>query len=316
MNNHPLRPSWTGRVLGCFGVAALGLGAVCALAADPPSAAPQQAGGVRDQKAGTPAGHDNPEMRGRRHEMGLQLESRNNQLVVSRVDQGSPAAQAGLRQNDRIVSVDGRPFTRLDSFHAYIAGQAARLIPIVFERDGQQYTAYVNNVPFAGGAWLGVYLEEDDKDSHGARISRVYPASPAARAGLSPEDMITEVGGQNIAGSAELIAMLRQMQPHARIELTVARNGRELTVPVVLASRVSYVFQDFPFRDDLDDDRQTYHSQSYGMPSDDSYDDIHPEAMRLEHDRRIAEQHQRIEEELRRLREEIAKLRQDLQSRK
>jgi regulator of sigma E protease len=64
-----------------------------------------------------------------------------------------------------------------------------------------------------------------------ARVGQVLPGSPAERAGLREGDEILAVDGEPVADFTALVARV-QPQPGARLELTVARAGDNLTVPV------------------------------------------------------------------------------------
>src|SRR5205085_305596 len=70
-------------------------------------------------------------------------------------------------------------------------------------------------------AWLGVFLSENDRNQgnqQGAMVTQIYPAGPAARAGLRPGDLITSVDGQRVSSSNELISAIEQQQPGARVQ--------------------------------------------------------------------------------------------------
>jgi S1-C subfamily serine protease len=62
-------------------------------------------------------------------------------LEVLRVEEGRPAAQAGLRQGDIIISVGGRPVQRhVDLLDQLQAPAIGRLLPLVALRDGERRT--------------------------------------------------------------------------------------------------------------------------------------------------------------------------------
>jgi hypothetical protein len=159
--------------------------------------------------------------------------------------------------------------------------------------------------PAADGAWLGVFLNDQEEGQVGARITQVYPAGPAARAGLRPGDIVLQINGKEMAGTPELIATVESFQPRERVEFLVRRGQTDVTLPVMLGSRDSFVF----YSDD------EYGGEEFDAGQEDEFSRIPPYAMQLEHDRRMAEQHQRIEMELRKLQEEVRKLREALQPR-
>jgi membrane-associated protease RseP (regulator of RpoE activity) len=241
---------------------------------------------------------------------GIQFEGQDD-LVVAEIAPGSTAAQAGLRARDRIISVDGRPITGQRRFLGFLSGLGRR-VPLVIEREGQQYT--VQFAPGRGdsqGGWLGVYLEDSEDGQQGAKITHVYPAGPAARAGLRAGDVVLQVNNNAIAGTPDLIATIDQFQPQSKVNLRFARGERQLDATAVLANRNSFVmyqggYGDEQGRGEFDGGQQF---------EDDAYSNVPPHAMQLEHDRRMAEQHERIETELRKLQEEVRLLREAIQKR-
>ncbi|MEF2527052.1 MULTISPECIES: trypsin-like peptidase domain-containing protein [Streptomyces] len=64
----------------------------------------------------------------------------------------------------------------------------------------------------------------------------VTPGGPAARAGVRPGDVITEVDGVRVYGGDELIVKVRARRPGDPLRLTLLRDGREQTVRLVLGS--------------------------------------------------------------------------------
>ena len=255
-----------------------------------------------------------------RRSLGMQVEANGNQgLSVGSVEEGSAAARAGLRQNDRIVSVGGRTINNQVQFQAFLASQWGRPVPIVIERDGKQMTVQYALPPGQEDqAWLGVFLEEGDANRDGAHISQVYPAGPAARAGLQAGDVIQQIDGQKIAGPGELIGLVQDMQPNAQVQVVIARNDQQQTIPVTLGSRqqefAQYQGGGYPQYGQQQFNGQFQNGQS-GQAHDHYYQNVPPYAMSLEHDRRIAEQHERIENEIRQLRDEIKQLREELKKR-
>jgi putative serine protease PepD len=76
----------------------------------------------------------------------------------------------------------------------------------------------------------------------GAKISTasgaVTPGGPAAKAGLQPGDVITNLGGTVIDSSPTLIAEIWQHTPGQNVQVTYDRGGSSHTVTVTLGQRV------------------------------------------------------------------------------
>ncbi|MFI2732907.1 trypsin-like peptidase domain-containing protein [Streptomyces sp. NPDC018711] len=78
----------------------------------------------------------------------------------------------------------------------------------------------------------GARVGEKGKDG----TASVTPGGPAAKAGLRPGDVITRVDGQRVHSGEELIVKIRAHRPGDKLELTLTRNGKELTKTLTLGS--------------------------------------------------------------------------------
>lgn len=83
-------------------------------------------------------------------------------------------------------------------------------------------------------AFLGVGVSDAAGDRPGALVEEVVPGSGAEAAGLQLGDVITAVNGVILTESADLRARIIEKAPGDTIELTVLRNGEELTVEATL----------------------------------------------------------------------------------
>jgi membrane-associated protease RseP (regulator of RpoE activity) len=90
--------------------------------------------------------------------------------------------------------------------------------------------------PLLRGAYFGVTVESVDDDG-GARITAVAPDGPAADAGLQAGDVVTEVDGDEVASSLDLIRAIRQHEPDDSITVTYTRNGNSADAKVTLSER-------------------------------------------------------------------------------
>jgi hypothetical protein len=228
-----------------------------------------------------------------------------DELVVREVAPGSAAAKAGIRAQDRIVSVNGREVTGQRRFAAFLSGMEGRRVPVIIERNGRRYTVQLTGGGSGEGPWLGVYLQDNEESEQGATVTHVYPASPAARAGLRAGDVILGVNEKQVDNTPDLIALLDEFQPKDKVTLQLRRGDQELEAPAVLAQR-----SDFSYQTSFDE-----RDEGRGQQDDeeDPFGNIPPYAMQLEHDRRMAEQHERMEKELRKLHEEVRLLREAIE---
>ncbi|WP_157877641.1 S1C family serine protease, partial [Streptomyces kanamyceticus] len=90
---------------------------------------------------------------------------------------------------------------------------------------------------------IGVTLDTEFTGD-GARIAdkgkdggpAVNAGGPGDKAGLKPGDVITEVDGNAVHSSDELIIKVRAHRPKDRLQLTVERGGADREVTLVLGS--------------------------------------------------------------------------------
>jgi Do/DeqQ family serine protease len=69
---------------------------------------------------------------------------------------------------------------------------------------------------------------------HGAIVTQVVPGSPAAKAGIKAEDVITEINGKPLRNFAQLRNTIGLMRVGEKVDLTVLREGKERAVTVTI----------------------------------------------------------------------------------
>jgi 2-alkenal reductase len=80
-------------------------------------------------------------------------------------------------------------------------------------------------------------IEQNLPVDNGALVAGVEPGTPADRAGLQVDDIITAVDGVSLAQDNSLRYMLTQYQPGDTVELTIQRGGEQLSVSIELGTR-------------------------------------------------------------------------------
>ena len=95
----------------------------------------------------------------------------------------------------------------------------------------------------ARGSWLGVGVAEVTPEKvkelrlpaeRGALLGKIVPESPAAKAGLKENDVVTEINGQRVEGSEQFRRMIREIPAGRTAQLSVWRDGRQQNVAVTL----------------------------------------------------------------------------------
>ena len=79
---------------------------------------------------------------------------------------------------------------------------------------------------------LGITMS--DNTLPGVLVMNVVPDSPAAKAGLKENDVVTEVNGQRVEGAAQFRRMIHEIPAGRTIQLTVWRDGRTQTISATL----------------------------------------------------------------------------------
>jgi S1-C subfamily serine protease len=133
--------------------------------------------------------------------------------LVSQVSEGSAAARAGIEVGDVITAVGNQPIKGAAELRNTIGMlKVGDSTPISLLREGKprQVTAILREaaqLPDASAihpALAGAELVEDPDNAGGVRIRGVAPGSPAAQAGLLPDDRIIAVNRSRIASLAQL----------------------------------------------------------------------------------------------------------------
>jgi serine protease Do len=102
---------------------------------------------------------------------------------------------------------------------------------------------WVTSLSDEGGSWLGVETRDVTADNvkelklpgeRGVVIGKVLDDSPAAKAGLKDNDVITEINGQRVEGATQFRRMIREIPAGRSVQLTVWRNGRSESITTKL----------------------------------------------------------------------------------
>ena len=159
--------------------------------------------------------------------------------VVADVAPGSPAERAGLRHNDVITRIQGRPVANAGSVNATIGIAAPGSdLSVSYLRGGREATTSLAvetpaEQPVLVGAQsvlaYGATLRDQDG---GAQITAVAAGSPAAQAELTAGDVITAIAGVPVADARAAAIALQGAS--GSVEATVLRNGEALNLTLSL----------------------------------------------------------------------------------
>lgn len=150
--------------------------------------------------------------------------------------------------------------------------------------------------------WIGVMLE--DNKGQGSRIIDVFPAGPAAFAGVRVGDVLVRVGDTVVDSHAAATAAIEGVAPGKQTSLTIERRGKTLELKVKVESlaefRAHYVTEMM-----RRDPRSHTYARHHGVSEAD---------MSAELVRRLFEQHERLERSLHEVLKEVRELRQEVRA--
>jgi S1-C subfamily serine protease len=95
----------------------------------------------------------------------------------------------------------------------------------------------------SGDGWLGARISEVHAGQvkelklpaeRGVVLGKIVPDSPAAKAGLKENDVVTEINGQRVEGTEQFRRMIREIPAGRMARFTVWREGRAQSIEVTL----------------------------------------------------------------------------------
>jgi membrane-associated protease RseP (regulator of RpoE activity) len=182
--------------------------------------------------------------------------------VITDVVPDSPADQAGLREGNVILAVDGQQVGVDGDLADLIAGYQPRdRVTLEVQRSGEESEKVrielAEHPEKEGAAYLGVFYSssmrfhlpggEDlpfgqeelpftlprGRAWQGVVVTLVVEGSPAAEAGLREGDVIAAIDGESLANPQQVSDAIAERKPGDRVTLTVSRTGdgeREIEV--------------------------------------------------------------------------------------
>ncbi len=166
-------------------------------------------------------------------------------VIVTRIFEDSPAAEAGLRRGDVILTMEGRTLEDRDDFLERLAGYTAgSRVRFQVHREGeeQEFLVVARDIPDTylerlSESWLGLNLVPNSRDlarkyglytARGLLVTEVVPGSAAAQAGIEPRDVVRQINDSVVDDEDGYRKAL------------LAASQRETVVVVVQRGRASY----------------------------------------------------------------------------
>lgn len=153
-------------------------------------------------------------------------------LVISDVQKGSPADQAGLKPGDQVVEVNGKIPGSFIQFNELVGGSGNQTARIEVRRDGQRIAASVSMMKNSDllRARLGGSLQELTPElarmfgvglMDGLLVAGVDEDGPLAQAGLAKGDLIAGIQGQPLHDLARATLLVSAEESGNQITLRV-----------------------------------------------------------------------------------------------
>jgi len=165
--------------------------------------------------------------------------------IVEYVKPNSIAAQAGLKEQDEIIALDGVPIRSWRdvqyAFMPHIGSEHTVRLTVKSLDNGTKKTI---KVPL--NDWRLNTKKPDLLNSLGIKpfiptippvIGKVVKDTPAARSELKANDLILEVNEKEINDWLQLVQFVKE-NPGKRIELKLEREGRIKIIPITIGSKV------------------------------------------------------------------------------
>jgi serine protease Do len=157
--------------------------------------------------------------------------------LQQKIDELEAKLQAQSRADQKVETGDADE--PVDSIATVVVEQDPR-IEVLPEIAADDVNVLVGD---GGSSWLGVETHEVTADKakelklsaeRGVVLGKIVPDSPAAKAGLKENDVVTEINGQRVEGAAQFRRMIHEIPAGRSIQLTVWRDGRSQTVSATL----------------------------------------------------------------------------------
>ncbi len=153
-----------------------------------------------------------------------------DQVAILTVQDGTPAAIAGLREDDLVLAINGMAIDSTDKMADLIIGNAGRPVEIEILRDGEVQTIIVDLDKESRS--LGALYPGEDQ----IVVERIIPGSPAEEAGLQAGDQILAINDQTVS-SAQQFETLVAGYSGGEISILYQRDGETKTTSANLGER-------------------------------------------------------------------------------
>lgn len=201
--------------------------------------------------------------------LGVMSEKNEKGAKITSVTKESAAAKAGLQKDDIIAKVNDETITDSEDLYATIRRfKPEDKISITYLRDGQQKTtsailgktiemdwdyhmgdrfnrSFNFSMPelkelewnFMRKPRLGIEVQ-DTEDSKGVKVMEVDEETPAAKAGIQKDDIITTINGKAITSVDEIKEALKNLKEGDLVTAGITRSGKTQTLEIKISKKL------------------------------------------------------------------------------
>jgi len=209
-------------------------------------------------------GGDNFFMRGNKAFLGVVSEKADEGVKIKEVTKESAAAKAGLKEGDIITKVGDTKIDDADDLYEAVGKyNPDDKVAITYKRDGKENTTTAtlekskqmnlsfnyNNDDFkhigpgvrafgwSGKPRLGMQVQDTD-EGKGVKVLDVDDDTPAEKAGIKEDDIITDVNGKAVNSVDELRDAVKELKEGDVIKLNYKRNNQSQSAEIKIPKKL------------------------------------------------------------------------------
>jgi len=174
-------------------------------------------------------------------------------IAITGIVADSPAAEAGLRAQDRILTLEGAPVSSFEEFRSKLRGMGpGSWVEFTVERDGEEmdFDAKLSGPPDTSGGirlrigWIGIdaidlpgklRVHFGAPAQAGVMVSDVVTGSPAESAGLRVGDVVYDVNGNSMKSAGMFRSSVARGGVGNTLEMTLVRSSAKIVVEATVS---------------------------------------------------------------------------------
>jgi len=150
-----------------------------------------------------------------------------NPPIIGYVEPDSPEAKLGIKEGDRIISVDGEKVKSWQDVTMYTILARTNVMPVVIERDGAKNTYQLTATVNEGVGLKLLNLEPRDHPE----VMEVMAGGAAEKAKLQAKDVILSFAGVPVASREQLIDLIRK-RGGQESEIRIQRGSEKMSISI------------------------------------------------------------------------------------